>query len=134
MRQAYDFFRSHFHNDENDVSIPQNHRNIEDKKNKYWLESVKKMRNRIGKTNKKIITVADREGDFFKFLQKLDEQQESFVVRAKNNRFTGEKQRDRKNKLFDLLSSTTPIGKFEIDIYNSKNHKIESIELAVKML
>jgi hypothetical protein len=123
---------SHFHNDENDVSIPRNHRNIEDKKNKCWLESVKKMRNRIGKTNKKIITVADREGDFFEFLQKLDEQQESFVVRAKNNRFTGEKQRDRENKLFDLLSSTTPIGKFEIDIYNSKDHKIESIELAVK--
>jgi hypothetical protein len=41
----------------------------------------------------RIITVADREGDFYEFLHALVEAKEEFVVRAKYDRYTGKTHR-----------------------------------------
>lgn len=56
------------------------------------------MRQRLGSVEKRIITVADREGDFYEFLHLLRANQEAFMIRACHNRCLGRKEETRKAK------------------------------------
>ncbi len=53
------------------------------------------MRTRLGDCSQKIITVADRESDFYEFLHELIDADEAFVIRAKHDRYTGKTHRAR---------------------------------------
>ena len=72
----------HFHNDEFDTSIPKHLRALEDKRSGYWVAALNKTRTRLKNLDKKIITVTDREGDFFEFLHELNSHNDLFVIRA----------------------------------------------------
>src|ERR1700734_141409 len=72
-----------------DTSIDRRVRKIEDKANTFWIDALTRMRQRLGDTKKKIITLADREGDFYEFLFMLIKNNEEFVIRSKHNRILG---------------------------------------------
>ena len=54
-----------------DTDIHQHHRSIKDKATRYWIDALVNMRQRLGECQQRIITVADREGDFYEFLHEL---------------------------------------------------------------
>src|SRR5262249_54964695 len=93
----------YFHYDEFNSHIPHIDRPIEDKATCCWINATQRARRRLGKTNKKIVTVADRESDFFEFIDDLSSANEHYVIRSKHNRYTGEKHRHRNEKLLTLL-------------------------------
>lgn len=124
----------HFHYDDFDTSIHKHHRYIEDKQNIRWINASKNLRSRLGDNAKKIITVADREGDFFEFLHDLRAHQDSFVIRAQHNRHTGEKHRDRGDKLFDLIRKEEDLGEVITTINDIATHEVKDITLKIKRL
>ena len=127
-----------FHYDEFEFSKHRRDRCIEEKQNICWINSVKNMRERLGISNKKIITVADREGDFFEFLHELSINNELFVVRASHNRHTGKKHREHRNgtdKLFNLINQTDDFNEvMKININDVKTHQIKEVALRIKKI
>jgi hypothetical protein len=124
----------HFHNDEFNSTKHRHHRPIGDKKTTCWINALKNMHNNFQSNGKKIITVADREGDFFEFMHCLIEHNESFVIRALHNRHTGERNRNRGDKIFDLLEEQNDIGEIKVTINDPQTHEIKEINLKVKRL
>ena len=61
----------HFHNDDFDTSIDADNRPIEEKKTICWINALRATREKLKGYGKKVITVADRDGDFFEFLHEL---------------------------------------------------------------
>lgn len=123
-----------FHYDEIDTENHHNHRAIEDKASRYWIEALANMRRRLGPHTKRIITVADREGDFFEFLYPLIKAGEEFVIRAKHNRYTGDKHRTRGEKIWDLLEQSPIKGMMQVEIQDVKTREIKSKELELKAI
>jgi hypothetical protein len=99
-----------------------------------WIKASKLRRERLKGIDKKIVTIADREGDFFEFLHDLHVHDEWFVVRAKHNRYTGENHRRREKKLFTLLEEEQEAGKINIEINDVTTREIKEIELSVRYL
>ena len=124
----------HFHYDEVDTTIHANHRALEDKANRCWVNALKNMRERVGNTEKKIITVTDREGDFYEFIHPLIEENEDFVIRAKHNRRTGENQKDHGAKLWTLLDQAPIFGNCEVTIQDVNTRELKTITLELKAL
>lgn len=121
----------HFHNDDFDTSIKSDYRSIEDKKTICWINALKATREKLKDCGKKIITVADRDGDFFEFLHELGD--DLYVIRSQYNRYTGEKY-NKGDKLITLLDKETPIGNAEITINDVDTHEIKNITLQIKKL
>lgn len=117
-----------------DTRIDHQHRAIEDKMSCCWVDALKAMRNRLGEVKKPVITVADREGDFYELLHALIEEKESFVIRAKHNRCTGEKHRSRGEKIRDLLAKASVRGEMAVDIQDVHTREIKTIVLKLKAI
>ena len=118
---------SHFDYDDIDNTKDCTKRDIADKVNIFWIDAVKKMRNRLGETDKKIVTVADREGDFYEFLHSLSLANESFIIRAKHNRVLGES-----HTKGEKLLTTDIQGSMQIEIQDVHSRKIKEINLNLK--
>jgi hypothetical protein len=123
-----------FHYDELDTMVHRHHRPIEDKAGRCWLEALDNMKKRLGNHSKRIITVADREGDFYEFLYPLVKAGEEFVIRAKHNRYTGEKQRDRDEKIWDKLKAAPVKGTIAVEIQDAKTREIKNLQLELKAI
>lgn len=121
----------HFHNDDFDTSIDSDNRPIEEKKTICWINALKATREKLKGCGKKIITVADRDGDFFEFLHELAD--DLYVIRAQYDRYTGAKYK-KGDKLIELLDKTDPIGDAEIIINDVETHEIKTITLKIKKL
>lgn len=121
----------HFHNDSFDTTIAADSRPIGQKKSICWIKALQATREKLKDSNKKIITVADRDGDFFEFLHEL--QRDSFVIRAQYDRYTGEKYKTGE-KLQDLLSKTSELGEISVKINDVNTHELKTIVLKIKKL
>jgi hypothetical protein len=75
-----------FDYDEFNSRVHQHHRELKDKVSSCWVDALQRMRKRLGVIDKQIITVADREGDFYEFLHPLVQTEEAFVIRVYLNR------------------------------------------------
>lgn len=124
----------YFHYDEFDSKFHRHHRPIEEKATRCWIDAAQRVRHRLGKVNKPTITVADREGDFFEFIEDISSANELYVIRAKHNRYTGEKHRGRDKKLFDLLDQTPDVGTMTTTICDQHTHEFKEITLNIKVL
>jgi hypothetical protein len=125
---------NYFHYDEFDSANHHHHRPIDEKATRCWLEALARGRTRLGKTDKILINVADREGDFFEFIEALSSGKELYVIRAKHNRYTGEKHRDRDKKLFDCIKGTPAIGEMITTIQEVGTREIKDITLKLKVI
>jgi hypothetical protein len=124
----------HFHNDDFETDTHHHDRPIEAKKTMCWINALRNMRNHLAGVEKPIITVADREGDFFEFLHELMQHKESFVIRSKHNRHTGEKHHVRGDKISDLFKKQIDIGEMEVRLNDVRTHEIKTINLRVQCL
>ena len=123
---------SYFDYDDIDTLISRDKRAIEDKANKFWIDALKKMRQRLGETQKKIITVADREGDFYEFLHSLIVDNEEFVIRSQHNRILGEVYQSNGEKLRETLDSIDIQGSMQVEVQDVNSREIKEITLFLK--
>jgi len=125
----------HFDNNDFDVSIPRKKRAVEDKKSKFWIDGLKNTRKRLGNPDKRIITVADREGDFYEFLFAMNEEDEEFVIRAQHDRVLGEVSSWRGGKkLYDTIEQTPFFGSMNTIIQDVNTREIKEITLQLKKI
>jgi hypothetical protein len=128
-----------FDYDQVDTSASSFKRPIENKANMCWIKAFENARALIG-TEKKVITVADREGDFFEFLHVLTKKNADFVIRAKSNRNLEKDLKDEDNaqKLNDTLQDSfaraSSFGTTKIEIQNVETRCVEEISLQLKAL
>lgn len=123
---------SYFDYDDIDTSTSRDKRAIEDKANKFWINALKNMRQRLGNTQKRIITVADREGDFYEFLHCLIAENEEFVIRSQHNRILGERYEKNGEKLREKLESVPILGSMQVEIQDVNSREIKEITLFLK--
>lgn len=123
----------HFSYDDFDQTVDRHQRPIEEKHSICWIKASKNRRKRIGYF-KKIITVCDREGDFFEFLFDLNQHQESYVIRAQHDRFTGGKHSKKAEKLSTLLEKAETLGELKTEINDVQTHEIKTINLTIKSI
>jgi hypothetical protein len=123
----------HFDFDDFASPINSDKRSLETKKTRYWVDALNKLQARLGTDAAKVITVADREGDFFEFLHALTEHKASYIVRCQHDRCTGEKYQTGE-KLFERLEKTADIGEMTVEINDVKTRVIKSIQLKLKKL
>lgn len=124
----------HFHPDEIDKSVHRHHRAVKEKQNVHWLDALDNMKERLGEMEKRIITVADREGDFYEFLHELVERDEGLVIRVKHNRYTGEEHRARGEKLRDLLDKAEICGEMEVSIQDVDTREMRRMWVKLKAI
>ena len=103
-------FQKYFDYSEFNVSVGRDKRTVEEKTNIMWLDALTRMRQRLGDTQTRIITIADREGDFYEFLHPLIEKDEQFVIRSQHNRILGETYHKGAEKLHNTLRNASPKG------------------------
>lgn len=123
-----------FDYDEFDTTLRPNCRTLEDKASRRWLEALQNMRHRLGEMEKEIITVADRESDFYDFLYSLTAAREKFVIRAKFNRNTGKKYRAKDGKIWDLLDQSPTQGTMTTSIQDSVTRENKEVHLHLKAI
>lgn len=121
----------HFHNDDFDMSTNSDDRPIEEKRSVCWINALRATREKLKDTGKTVITVADRDGDFFEFLHELAD--DLYVIRAQYDRCIGE-QYKKGEKLFERLDKTEPIGETNVLINDVNTHEIKTICLKIKKL
>jgi hypothetical protein len=124
---------AHFDFDDFASTVNSDKRSLESKKTRYWVEAAEKLSKRLGPDANKVITVADREGDFFEFLHALTANKANYIIRCQHDRCTGEKYQTGE-KLFGLLEKAVDIGEKAVDINDVKTHSIKSTCLKLKKL
>lgn len=117
-----------------DTTTNRDHRSIKEKARCQWIDGLNKMRSRLGECDKPIITVADREGDFYEWLHPLIIQEEAFVIRAQHDRCTGDKFKKENKKLSELLSEAPIEGRMEVTIQDVASREMKTIILQLKAL
>jgi IS4 transposase len=115
-----------------DTSIDRGERRIEDKANIFWIDGLTRMRDRLGDTQRRIITLADREGDFYEFLFTLSKKNEEFVIRSKHNRILGEIYKRKGEKLREKLNKSPVKGSMTVEIQDVNSREIKEITLHLR--
>lgn len=115
-----------------DTSTDRGSRKVEDKANIFWINALTKMRAGLGDTQRKIITLADREGDFYEFLFALIKNDEAFVICSKHNRILGETYKRKGEKLRELLDKSPEKGIMLVEIQDVNSREIKEITLNLK--
>jgi hypothetical protein len=123
----------HFDLDDTASEICSDKRSIETKKTRYWVNAFEQQQERLKGTAKKVITVADREGDFFEFLHVLSANNANYVIRCQHDRCMGEKYQVGE-KLSEHLDKSQPISEMDIEINDVKTHAIKTVRIKVKKL
>lgn len=117
-----------------DTTINRDKRDIEAKAGIFWIDALTKMRERLGATAQKIITVADREGDFYEFLFTLIKNKEDYVIRSKHNRILGDIYKRNGEKLKEELDKSSIKGSMVVEIQDVATREIKDITLQLKAI
>lgn len=124
---------SFFDYSEFETDIHRDQRSITEKTRCYWVDGLTRMRSRLGsKCVSPIITVADREGDFYEWLHPLVLNKEAFVIRAQYNRVTGETFKKGNKKLRTVLDEAPILGEMEVVIQEVASREMTSKSLKLK--
>ena len=115
-----------------DTSIHQAKRPISEKTNAFWINSLTKMRQRLENLDKKIITVADREGDFYEFFVELIKRKEEFVIRSRHNRILGDVYKTNGEKLRETLDNLHVDGTITVEIQDVDTREVKELMLSLK--
>jgi len=124
---------SFFDFSEFETELHRDQRSITEKTRCHWVDGLNRMRARLGnECSVPIITVADREGDFYEWLQPLVLNREAFVIRAQYNRVTGETFKKGNKKLKTILDESPVLGEMEVMIQEVASREMTSIQLKLK--
>ena len=124
---------SFFDFSEFETEVCRDQRSVAEKTRCYWIDGLNRMRARLDNDcTQRIITVADREGDFYEWLHPLICNKEEFVIRAQHNRATGETFKKGNKKLKTLLDESPVRGEMDVVIQDVSSREMKTIRLQLK--
>lgn len=124
---------SFFDFSEFETDVHRDQRSVAEKTRCYWIDGLNRMRARLGnECTTPIITVADREGDFYEWLHPMVLNKEAFVIRAQYNRVTGETFKKGNKKLKTLLDESPVTGAMDVVIQDVASREMNTIRLNIK--
>jgi hypothetical protein len=124
---------SFFDFSEFETEVHRDQRSVAEKTRCYWVDGLSRMRARLGNDCiVPIITVADREGDFYEWLHPLVLNKEAFVIRAQYNRVTGETFKKGNKKLKTVLDVSPVLGEMDVVIQDVASREVNTIRLKLK--
>ena len=105
---------------------------IEEKESSKWLRG---LRETLARTppGVKIVTVADRESDFFEFLTQAQEQRARFLIRARTDRMLVPEQSAGYESILEALASAEVLGTLAVKIPGNGKRKARTANIAVCM-
>ena len=108
---------------------------IEEKESIRWLESLRNTVDNTSKSSSQIVTVCDREGDFYELLECAMKTEASVLVRARGDRRVNKTSRYKKDsgiQLLDLLSSAKTSGRLQVKVPQQNNRRLRVATVEVK--
>ena len=105
---------------------------VEEKESYRWIEAINNFK-QLGCTNKNVVHIADREGDFYELYKACLELDENFLIRASHNRSINKQKRRElpKQKLFDYFNSLISEKKIIIELQTNSETKYRKAELSI---
>lgn len=109
---------------------------VEEKESYRWVEAIKGFLKLDNVTQREIVHIADREGDFYELYRECCEHEAKFLIRASQNRAINKTKRREasKDKIFDYFRSLKPEATIttEIQINKEKKHRKAKLCVAFK--
>lgn len=102
-------------------------RSMEEKESNRWLEAVRDIEEHIPK-GKRAVVIGDREADLYELFALKRKTNIDLLVRAKYNRYLWGTQK----RLFDKISSQTPVGKLTISLQKTPKRHASKATLTVR--
>lgn len=105
---------------------------IEEKESSKWLVA---LRDTAARTPKgvKVITVADRESDFFEFLTHAEEQRALFLIRARIDRKLVPEDSDGHARILEALAAASALGSLTVEIPGNGTRKARTASVEVRV-
>lgn len=109
---------------------------VEEKESYRWIDAIKNFLKLENITQKEIVHIADREGDFYELYRECCEREAKFLIRASHNRAINKinRREPSKDKMFDYFRSLKPeaIITTEIQVNKEKKHRKANLAVAFK--
>ena len=105
---------------------------IEEKESAKWLGA---LRETVARTppGVKVITVADRESDFFEFITQAQEQRALFLIRARTDRRLVPEDSEGYTSILDALASAPVLGALTVEIPSNGKRKARTASVEVRI-
>jgi hypothetical protein len=105
---------------------------IEEKESSKWLLALEET---VARTPRgvKVVTVADRESDFFEFLAAAQERRASFLIRARTDRLLVAEESAGHESLLEAVAHAPLLGSLEVQIPGNGKRKARSAHVAVRV-
>lgn len=104
---------------------------VEEKESSKWLEA---LRETVARTppGVKVITVADRESDFFEFITQAHEQRALFLIRARTDRLLVPEDSEGSTSILDAIVSAPVLGALTVEIPGNGKRKARTASVEVR--
>ena len=105
---------------------------IEEKESSKWLVA---LRETVARTPRavQVVTIADRESDFFEFLTAAKELQARYVIRARLDRKLVPEESEGFESLLEALAGVSALGSLSVQIPGNGKRKARTAEVEVKV-
>jgi hypothetical protein len=104
---------------------------IEQKESLKWLLALKETVARTPQSTT-VITIADRESDFFEFLTQAQELRANFLIRARTDRFLVSEDSAGADSLIEALGSAPALGRLTVQIPGNGSRRTRTANLEVR--
>ena len=105
---------------------------IEEKESSKWLLALRETVQRTA-PGMKVITVADRESDFFEFITQAQEERARFLIRARTDRKLVAENSEGYESILEALAGAEVLGTLAVDIPGNGKRKARTAQVDVRM-
>jgi hypothetical protein len=105
---------------------------IQEKEPSKWLEALRETVERAPRGSK-VITVADRESDFFEFLTEAQQLRARFLIRARTDRLLVPEDSAGFESMLEALASTAALGRLTVNVPGNGKRKARTADVEVKV-
>lgn len=105
---------------------------IEEKESSKWLLALRETMQRTP-SGTQVITVADRESDFFEFLTQAREQRARFLIRARTDRKLVAEDSEGYESILEALAGAEVLGTLAVSIPGNGNRKARTAQVEVRV-
>jgi hypothetical protein len=105
---------------------------IEEKESSRWLLALRETQERTP-SGVKVITVADRESDFFEFLTQAEENRALFLIRARTDRLLVPDDSEGCSRILEAVAYAAPLGAITVHIPGNGRRKARAASVEVRV-
>lgn len=105
---------------------------IEEKESSKWLLALQNSLDRAPR-GVRVVTVADRESDFFEFLSEAHERHALYLIRARTDRLLVPEDSAGYDSLLEALHHATALGLMQVDVLGNARRKTRSADVELRV-